>query len=276
MAKRRSQPFEEPVFDVPPTMRSKIDQRKVRFGRVYDVGFFNLMVASYTGLETTMIPCADAERKYRGMQKDMIPFNTLWKMFGEENRRARDQMAVSEDFPSILMSKALRLLPRLSRHLPLNIRTQVAVHFRIEDDWHYYCTVKAAEGSSLRFYTAEEICETIPEAFRSSSFYFVCGSKHQEVETALSTIGCSDAEYYYDRTLTYTENAAISLEACMRARVFIGNSYSSFSNFATGWRQLCGMKDTFIYNGGSSIRRARDFGLFCSPQQVVNAVSYKR
>ena len=255
VAKQHAMPFEEPDLQ-PPWIPSLFDVReKTKFGKMYDIDFFNMMMASYTGLTRTMIPSGQADTKM-----GLFRFGQLWDISERFLATIRDARQVPADHMRLLLCKSLRLMPSLSKHIPSNIRSSTAVHFRIEDDWREYCDKAAWRRPNLRFFDASQIAASIPR--ESTSIYYTCGSRHHEVEAALSERGLTDFSHFYDKSLTYTENSAVNLEACMRAKIFIGHSNSTFTNFVRTWRALSRQQDTYIYNLSGMLNQTQDCGLF--------------
>ncbi|KAJ7559965.1 hypothetical protein O6H91_04G108500 [Diphasiastrum complanatum] len=170
-------------------------------------------------------------------------------------RSARLGLGAREGDQYIIGRDAWRMQEKQNSHLSMpSALHYVAVHMRIERDWMIHC--KNTENAFMRKGKIAKICSSKQEIIdrvskvsnlRKPSIVYLAVADDLLNDTSLMNGWSKDLIPYEKKRLgvlhtygnhPYTIQAALDYEICLRASIFIGNSYSTFSSLVVLERTL--------------------------------------
>ncbi|MFV0291391.1 MAG: O-fucosyltransferase family protein [Mangrovibacterium sp.] len=241
--------------------------KKIAFSDIYDIDYFNNEMRKHFGGENLMISRSKvSSKKLCNLLNFKVRHNilNLWTYSETIVKAERKTATLHANSTKMKVLKALKLRSEyetiVNTYLTENLGA--AIQVRTESDWQKYANDrKLADVNDRIFVGLDELLNMLHEVVSPGHLFFTSGQNHAEITEQLKLRNYS-SDFFYDPALEYEINAAINFEICSRAKLFIGNSHSTFSNLISLKRALFFEHDeSYIYNYGGKIYRRIDMGV---------------
>ena len=243
----------------------KPEDKPILFSEIYDFNYFREKMKKYCEI----IPYTE---KYKPDLVKSTPELFWAEMEIENTKRIRNVPYLDE--LELDYYRALRLTDYY-----INIVNQmekimgtdyVAVHLRIENDWIEYAqNVQREQPWGLIYVSKEKILEKYKNSELKDFKKVYLATFYDGPDLLQSWRDCGYTPFTKSeglKLLNYHTQSAIDFELCTRARSFIGNNESSFSNLVTHMRYLFAKGPSYAYNSKDGFLHLRtDFGLQLYP-----------
>ncbi len=240
---------------------------KILFSDIYNLEYFNNEMRKYFGGEDLIVKRSEiSTNSLKNLINPKVRHNilNLWTYSEAIVKAERKTASIHVDSTKLKVMKALKLRPEyetlVNSYLTENLGA--AFQIRTESDWQKYANdKKLADENDHIFVGLKELLAMIPEVMKPGHLFFTSGQNHQEIQNQLKLQGYT-SDFFYNSKLEYEINAAINFEICSRAKLFVGNSHSTFSNLISLKRAIfLNQDESYVYNYGNKIYRRVDKGI---------------
>jgi len=234
----------------------------ILFSEIYDIRFFIESIKNLTGVNNILIQKNDLPENSKIIRNNI-------DLFGYNEHRLftqRNNCEISHDEMSILVLKSLKINDNYNHIMSsYNIENKPAIHIRIESDWIKYSKMKICHDNELYVIDILKLIEMYKDSSLYESDVFITTGQNQIPILKNFIDDGINCHYYYNNNYEYEINAAINFELCVRAKIFIGISRSTYSNLITLKRTLIKKDESYIYNYCGKMLKRQDKGLYSEP-----------
>lgn len=187
--------------------------------------------------------------------------------------KIRTSMKLYRTEPYLIVFTNLKLNKKLLKiSEKYNKYNTTSIHIRLESDlvkwfnerrnrnnWH----LKEKEY----FIGINDIINKMNKNKFTNNVFFTTGENQEEFKNTFIKNNYN-AEYFFDNTLEYEQNAAINFNICLSSKYFIGTCMSTYSNAITTVRSIKNINNSYLYNTINIMERT-DYGIHCNKNNCI-------